>query len=67
MTDSSPSTVITDIRIPFWRLTLFLIKLSLAAIPATIVVFAILFVIAAIIGTIFGMPMGPWRRGSMTF
>jgi hypothetical protein len=66
MADSSPSTVITDIRIPFWRLTLFLIKLSLAAIPAMIVVSAILFVVAAIIGMIFGMPMA-WRRGGMTF
>jgi hypothetical protein len=65
MTDAGPPTVITDIRIPFWRLTLFLIKLSLAAIPATIVVFAILFVVAAILSLIFGMPMGMWRRGGM--
>lgn len=68
MIPTNPSTVITDIRIPFWRLVFFLIKLTLAAIPATIIVIAILFAIGAAVALLFGMPMeNLWRRGTMTF
>ena len=39
---------IVDIRIPFWRLVAFFVKVAIAAIPAAIIV-AILYTIAAIL------------------
>ena len=46
--------VITDLRIPFFRLMLFFVKAGLAAIPAAIIVSIIVMVLAAIIAAIFG-------------
>lgn len=67
MVPSTTVTIVTDIRIPFWRLVLFLIKLSLAAIPAAIVVTLILFAIGTAIAFLFGMPWDAfWRRGTLT-
>jgi hypothetical protein len=44
--------VITDIHIPFWRLVGIFIKLTFAAIPATIIVVLIFAIIAVLIGVI---------------
>jgi hypothetical protein len=44
--------VITDIRIPFWRLVGIFIKWTFAAIPATIIVVLIFVIIAFIVGII---------------
>jgi hypothetical protein len=46
--------VISDIDIPFWRLVGIFIKWTLAAIPAAIIVWLIMLVIAGIFGAIFG-------------
>jgi hypothetical protein len=46
--------VITDLRIPFLRLVLFFVKAGLAAIPAAIIVSAIVMVIVAILAAAFG-------------
>jgi hypothetical protein len=46
--------VITDLRIPFFRLMLFFVKAGLAAIPAAIIVSIIIMVLAAIIAAMFG-------------
>jgi hypothetical protein len=51
--------VIVDLRIPFFRLVLFLIKAALAAIPAAIVVGIIVMIVTAVIAAFFG--------GSMNF
>lgn len=51
---NSYRTTITDIDIPFGRLVAFMVKASLAAVPAAIIVtvaiWAVLFVLAAAIG-----------------
>jgi hypothetical protein len=58
-------TVIVDLRIPFWRLVMFFIKATFAAIPAAIVVGAILMLVTAAIVALFGgqmdIMMQRWR------
>ena len=46
--------VLVDLRIPFFRLVLFLVKLSLAAIPAAIILGAIAMVATAAIAAFLG-------------
>jgi hypothetical protein len=46
--------VITDVRIPFFRLVAFFVKASLAAIPAAIIVTLIIMLLAAVVAAIFG-------------
>lgn len=46
--------VVTDLRIPFFRLMLFFVKAGLAAIPAAIVVGLIVTLIAAAIAAVLG-------------
>ena len=46
--------VVTDLRIPFFRLVFFFVKAALAAIPAAIIVAFLIMVFAAIIVAIFG-------------
>lgn len=46
--------ILTDIRIPFWRLVLILVKWAFAAIPAAIIVTIILGIIGWLIAAIFG-------------
>jgi hypothetical protein len=46
--------VVTDLRIPFFRLMLFFIKAGLAAIPAAIIVSLIVTVLAAAIAATHG-------------
>jgi hypothetical protein len=41
--------VVTDLRIPFFRLVMFFVKAALAAIPAAIIVTVILMVLGAIL------------------
>ena len=53
MNPADQPVVITDIRIPFWRLVAFIIKSTLAAIPATILIVLLFMVISFIIGLIF--------------
>ena len=48
-------TVITDIDIPFWRLVAIIIKWTFAAIPAAIIVWLIIMIVAGVIGSIFGL------------
>ena len=68
MTDMQPTagnqrTVLTDIDIPFGRLIAIMIKFALAAIPAAIVVWVIIFAIAMIVSGVFGI--GFMRMWSM--
>ena len=46
--------VLVDLRIPFFRLVFFLVKLSLAAIPAAIILGAILMLVSAAIAAFLG-------------
>lgn len=52
---------LADLDIPFGRLVLFFIKVGLAMIPALIIVYVVLVLLAMIAGFIFGWPM--WRFG----
>ena len=56
--EASPSTArlnvnLIDIEIPFWDLVVFLIKLSIAAIPATIVLSIIWAIVAGALSLLF--------------
>lgn len=58
--------VVTDIRIPFFRLVWFLVKLTLASIPAAIVLVLISFLVTALLAYLFHLPMDfMMRRGSV--
>jgi hypothetical protein len=46
--------VLVDLRIPFFRLVSFLVKLSLAAIPAAIILGAIFMLVTAVIAAFLG-------------
>ena len=56
MSDPPPTqrVVVVDLRVPFFRLVFFLVKVSLAAIPAAIIVGAIVMVVTAAIAAFFG-------------
>ena len=45
--------VVTDIKIPFWRLVVFLMKVALACIPALLIVAMILWGVAEVVGALF--------------
>jgi hypothetical protein len=61
--------VLTDIDIPFGRLIVIIVKIALAAIPAMIIVWAIIAVIMVVLASIFGTGfmmrwhMAPWSTG----
>jgi hypothetical protein len=56
MTNGAANLVtIRDIDVPFWRIVLIMIKWSIAAIPATI----ILVLIWLLVGTLFAALFGP--------
>ena len=46
--------VLVDLRIPFFRLVCFLVKLSLAAIPSAVILGAILMLVSAAIAAFLG-------------
>ena len=54
--------VITDIRIPFWRLVVIFVKWAIAAIPATLIIILIYVLVFAVIAGLFGgLPQIPSR------
>jgi hypothetical protein len=65
MDTPSQPFVVTDIRIPFFRLVLFLVKLTLASIPAAIILVAISFLISALLAAVLGIPMDFMTRRGM--
>ena len=54
MAEPAQSVTVTDIRIPFFRLVFFMVKLALAAIPAAIILTLIGFGLSALGVAIFG-------------
>lgn len=46
--------VITDIKMPFWSMVWFLVKLSFAAIPALLIVWLVFALIGAVFGGVVG-------------
>ena len=66
MDTPSQPVVIVDLRVPFGRLVLFLVKLSLAAIPAAIILAVLSFLLSFIFAALFGLQTDfMMRRGSV--
>lgn len=57
MADQTPEVIVTDIRIPFWSLVIFLVKLALASIPAWFILAALWMIVAVLFGGFFGVGM----------
>jgi hypothetical protein len=61
--------VLVDLDVSFWRLVLFFVKASLAAIPAAIIVGLILMLIGMLVRLVFGFGgwefWGGWGRWGM--
>lgn len=51
---SSNRVIITDISMPFWSMVVFMVKASIAAIPAFIILSVIGAIVFALLGAIFG-------------
>ena len=56
MANSSQEVVVTDIKIPFWSMVVLMVKWTLAAIPAIVILFFIALIFSAVFGAIFGWP-----------
>ena len=50
MSESRQEVVVTDIRMPFWSIVTFIVKASIASIPAVI----ILSIVAGLVAGLFG-------------
>ena len=58
--DIQDEVVVIDIRMPFWSMVVFMVKLALASIPATAILIIIYFIAAALLrglGGLFGTLM----------
>jgi len=53
-TDENRSVVVTDIKMPFGSMVIFLVKLALASIPALLIIYAVMFAFVAILVLFFG-------------
>ncbi|MBK5958783.1 hypothetical protein CCR97_11255 [Rhodoplanes elegans] len=62
MDEISQKIVVVDLRIPFFRLVFFLVKLSLAAIPAALILAVLGFVLSAVFAALFGGQMDVFMR-----
>ena len=60
MADPQHRIVISDIDIPFMRLVALFVKVALAAIPASLIVWLIFVTLWSLLATLFGM--GFWPR-----
>ena len=52
--DTQHEVVVTDVKMRFWSMVVFMVKLALASIPAAIILFAIYAIAYAIFLAIFG-------------
>jgi hypothetical protein len=62
--------VVTDIRMPFWSMVLFMVKWVFASIPAVIIFSVIAGVIMALLSLLFGTMWrfhGLFREGGLSF
>jgi hypothetical protein len=50
--------VVTDIRMPFWSMVMFMVKLVFASIPALVIFSMIMSLIMAVITMLFGAMLG---------
>lgn len=54
MDGQNSEVVVTDIRMPFWSMVVFMVKWSIAAIPAIIILVVLVAIIAGLFGGMFG-------------
>jgi uncharacterized RDD family membrane protein YckC len=59
MPEPQHPVIITDIDIPFMRLVAFFVKIALAAIPASLIVWLIFVTLWALLATLFGVAFWP--------
>jgi hypothetical protein len=65
MNGPEPRVTVVDLRIPFFRLVFFFVKVTLAAIPAAIILSVIAFVVTAVLSAIIGGSPGLLDRFRM--
>jgi len=53
-TGENRSVVVTDIKMPFGSMVIFLVKLALASIPALLIIYAVMFGFIMILVLLFG-------------
>lgn len=64
MADTTREVVITDVKIPFWSMVVLMVKWSLAAIPAVVILVAIGVAVSALLTFLFGGTFHwPWSAG----
>ena len=54
--------VVTDVKIPFWSLVVLMVKVAVAAIPATIILALAWGLVAGLLNSLFGMGGGFGRH-----
>jgi hypothetical protein len=65
MNGPEPRVTVVDLRIPFFRLVFFFVKVALAAIPAAIILSIIAFVVSAVFWAVVGGSPGLLERWRM--
>jgi len=58
MDAQSSEVVVTDVRMPFWSMVVFMVKWSIAAIPAIIILVVLVAIIVGVLGGMFGGVLG---------
>ena len=59
-TDDSTRVVVTDIRMPFWSMVVFMVKWAIAAIPALIILIIFWAVMMGLLGGMGSMTRMHW-------
>lgn len=52
-TDNETRVVVVDIRMRFWSMVIFMVKLAIASIPAVLILSILWAVVAAVFGSVF--------------
>jgi len=63
MTEDKREVIVTDVKIPFWSLVMLMVKLSIAAIPAFIILLLLGSVASMLLAALFGGGMHYWELG----
>ena len=61
MADEKREVVVTDVRIPFWSMVMLMVKWTIAAIPALIILLVIGAVVSMAFAAIFGAGTHHWE------
>lgn len=65
MPDNAREVVVTDVKIPFWSMVMLMVKFSIAAIPAAIILMIVGAMVMAGLGMLFGAGWHHWQWGDM--